>query len=429
MKINFNLTLISIVGLLLVLISLPLGYRLLFSQNIKRKEIISLATNLDKADHHTINALGYIQPKNRIIKLAGPSQFFNGRIVDLKIKEGDVVQKGQIIATLDNLETQQAALNTAKLNVKVHSEQINQLLAGEAKKGEIKAQQALIASLKAQFIGDVAIQKSRIARFQAEFFREEEANNAKINRLQAELNHAQIECSRYQTLHKDGAVNTSTLDTICLVVKTTEEMIKEAQANKNKTLETLKKEQQEAKDTLNKTLSTFPQQISQAQATLVKLQEVRSVDLKVAQAEREQALAQVSQAKAESDLAVVRSPVRGEILKIHTFAGEKINAEGIVDLVQIDEMYVIAEVYETDIKKIHINNTATIQSRALNKNLTGKVVQISKEIGKKNIFNTDPTLNIDARVFAVKIKLEPSSTPEAANFINLEVDVKINTNS
>ena len=91
-------------------------------------------------------------------------------------------------------------------------------------------------------------------------------------------------------------------------------------------------------------------------------------------------------------------------------------------------MYVIAQIYETEINKIRVGQTATISSAALKNKLTGIVEQIALEVGKKDVFNSDPTLAVDARVAQVKIRLNSGDTQQAASLINLEVEVAISTN-
>jgi HlyD family secretion protein len=92
-------------------------------------------------------------------------------------------------------------------------------------------------------------------------------------------------------------------------------------------------------------------------------------------------------------------------------------------------MYVIAQIYETEINKIRLGQTATISSGALKNKLTGIVEQIALEVGKKDVFNSDPTLAVDARVVQVKIRLNSGDNQQAASLINLEVEVAISTNS
>ena len=389
----------------------------------------NLAISATTIENETVTALGRIEPKDEVISLSGPSHLFNGRVIQVLVKEGDRVEQGQVIAILDNHNLEKAALDAAKQKVKVAEARLAQVQTGDAKIGEIAAQQAHIASISAQFNGETATENARIARLEVELLRQQDVQEATIARLKAEWNNAQIECWRYETLLQDGAVSASTRDSKCLEEKSNFEELKEQEADRNRIIETLEEEINEARATLNKILSTFPPQIVETKANLSKLKEVRPVDVQVARAEVDEAIATVAQAKADLELAYVRAPVNGEILKINTFPGESISTEGIVDLAQTQEMYVVAEVYETDISKISIGQTATIYSRALSVNFKGKVAQISSKIGKKNVFNTDPTLDIDARVFEVKIRLDPSHNQESAKLINSQVEVEINSSS
>ncbi|MCX8483407.1 MAG: hypothetical protein ORN50_07480, partial [Crocinitomicaceae bacterium] len=92
-------------------------------------------------------------------------------------------------------------------------------------------------------------------------------------------------------------------------------------------------------------------------------------------------------------------------------------------------MYVIAEIYETDISKIKVGQLASISSMALPRKLTGTVEKIGVQIGKRNVVNNDPAINTDSRVAEVKIRLNSEDVNEAANLINLQVDVKVQTNT
>ena len=404
-------------------------YRALSAKIINQQEKSSPINPSEVTHHQTVTAIGRIEPKNKIIKLSGPSHLFNGRIIKVLVQEGEKVKQGQIIAILDNFHKQQAVLEVAQQRVKVAQAQLKQVMKGEAKQGEIAAQEAEITYLEAQFQGEVATQKAKIARLEAELLRQQDIEVAEIERLKAELDHAAKECKRYDKLFEDGAVNTSTRDSKCLEAKTFQEQLKETQADKNRIVETLQEEINEARATLNQILSTFPSQITQAKATLNQLKEIRSVDVQVAQAELSEAIASVTEAKADLELAYVKAPVDGQILKIHTFAGERIGNEGIVDLGQTEQMYVVAEVYESDIEQIQIGQAAIISSSALPIKFTGIVEQIGLQVGKKDVFNTDPTLDIDARVFEVKIHLDSSHSEQAAGLINLQVEVEINTKS
>lgn len=60
----------------------------------------------------TICARGRFEPKDGIIKVAGPSQaaIFSNVISELRIKEGDRVEAGQVIAVFDSYSSKQAAV-------------------------------------------------------------------------------------------------------------------------------------------------------------------------------------------------------------------------------------------------------------------------------------------------------------------------------
>jgi HlyD family secretion protein len=347
---------------------------------------------VQKPVNKSVAALGRIQTKDKIINLSGPSALQSARLDRVLVKDGNTVRKGQLIAILDNVAQLQTTLEKAKLGVKVAQSQLAQVKAGSTKQADIAAQQARIADLEAQFQGSITTQQ------------------AKITRLEAELKNAQTEYGRFNSLYKQGAISASTNDTKRLAVDSLE-----AQRNQEKA-------------SLQQILSSFPNQIKEAKASLGKLKEIRPVDVQVAQSELEKAITAVPEAQANIDLAYIRAPIDGKILKVNVFPGETIGEKGIVDLAQTQEMYVVAEVYETEISKIQVGQKATISSRALPKELTGKVEIIGTQVGKKNVLNNDPALDIDSRVAEVKIRLNPTDTALAANFINLQVDSKIEIN-
>jgi HlyD family secretion protein len=124
-------------------------------------------------------------------------------------------------------------------------------------------------------------------------------------------------------------------------------------------------------------------------------------------------------------LALVQSPQTGQILKIHTFAGERVGEKGIVALGNTQQMDVVAEVYETDIHKVAIGQQATIKSQGLSSELSGKVTEIGLQIGKKDVLGTDPAADSDVRVVEVKISLDPDSSQKVRTLTNLQVNVII----
>jgi len=133
--------------------------------------------------------------------------------------------------------------------------------------------------------------------------------------------------------------------------------------------------------------------------------------------------ADVQTAQAELDLAGVRSPITGTVLKIHARTGERVGPDGIAEIGETDKMYAVAEVYETDVQRIRVGQRATVSSRAFPQSLQGTVERIGQKVAKQDVLNTDPAAKTDARVVEVRVRLEDAA--QVAGLTNLEAEVAI----
>lgn len=338
-----------------------------------------------------VTALGRLEPKGEVIQLSAPSQ--GSRVGQLLVKVGDRVRKGQVIAYLDTRDREEASVEQALEQVKVQKTRLAIVLAG-AKTGEIQAQSANVERITAQLREELA------------------ARDATISRIRAEVQNATKEYERYQFLQQQGAVSASLRDDKKLILDVAQRRLEEVKALRRQTQETLVK------------------QIKEARSTLSKIAEVRPVDIASAQAEVDRASSAVKQARAELDLAVIKAPRDGQILRINTWAGEIIDTKkGIVSLGETSQMYAVAEVYETDLPRIRAGQKATITSVSggvLTEPLTGVVDEIGLEVMKKDVLNTDPAAEIDARVIEVKIRLNAVDSQKVAGFSNMKLKVAIN---
>ena len=145
--------------------------------------------------------------------------------------------------------------------------------------------------------------------------------------------------------------------------------------------------------------------------------------LDAAQMDLDIALADLAAARANLELAVVRSPVRAQVLEIHAYPGERVGPEGIMELGRTDRMYAVAEVYETDITGVEVGQLATVRTPAMEEALTGKVERISLKVGRLDVIGTDPIAKTDARVVEVFILLDDSDA--VSRFTNMQVKVEI----
>ncbi|MEY4517560.1 MAG: hypothetical protein RLZZ499_159, partial [Cyanobacteriota bacterium] len=174
--------------------------------------------------------------------------------------------------------------------------------------------------------------------------------------------------------------------------------------------------------------NTLQQQISAAEATLDSVGEVRQVDVIKAQAEEDKAIATLNQAEEDLELTKVKAPRDGQIIKINAYPGEVVGDDGIVEFAQTSKMMVVAEVYESDIGKVKVGQTASITSEtgAFAEKLTAEVRQIGLKIGKQDVLSTDPAADVDSRVVEVEIHFDPETSSRVSHLTNSKAIVKIN---
>lgn len=413
---------------------------------------------------NSTTAIGHLEPRGEVIRLSAPTAGMQAgsRVQQLLIKEGDKVKQGQVVAILDNHDTQVAALEEAKAKLQESRANLAQVRAGSPRdiqaqtsviarlqaqlRGERDAQQAMIARIAAQLSGEKIAQQATVNRLEAELVGQKDSLRATLTRIQAEQRNTQVDAQRYEMLYKEGAISQQERDRRRLsaitsnqqvvegqaalrqTIATIRQQIAEARANQVKTLSTLQQQLIEAKVNRDKTIATLQRQIDEEKARLNRLLEVRPTDMQMAQAQVSNAIAMVRKAEAELKLSYVRAPINSEILKVHTKSGEAINQMGIAEIGQTDQMIVITEVPEDSIGKVRLGQNATITSDngAFNGELKGTVAEIGRKIGKKDVLNTDPAADVDARVVQVKIAITPEDSSKVAGLTYAKVVVEIN---
>jgi HlyD family secretion protein len=333
-----------------------------------------------------VAALGRIEPRGEVVRVSGPSTEILGR---LEVKQGDAVRAGSILGYLESYGERKAERDVAASQLA----EAKQKLQATTQYGQAQIREAQTRVLQAK-----APVESEIA-----------AERANVGRLQAELALAQQDLARQQTLQSQGAISQQELDQQVSAARQAEESLRNAQAVLSQ------KESERAAEVRN------AQAQFQAQQANLPLTQV--------QAAVESSQQNLNLAEAKLERTIVRAPSSGRVLRITTRAGEAIGSNGILDLGDTSQMFVVAEVYETDIGLVKVGQRATINSRngAFSEPLTGKVASIGWQIFKNNVLDDDPAANADARVVEVRIQLDDSKAVEALT--NLQVDVKIDVES
>ncbi|MCP6757208.1 MAG: ABC exporter membrane fusion protein [Fischerella sp. CENA71] len=368
---------LSIIGSAFTLALIGLNISNLTTPNHKLSEQTTLPQRLE------VVALGRLEPKGEVIHINGPR---GERIARLEVSRGDIIQSGEIIAYLESYEEQVAERDYALTQVAEAKEKL---------KASTEYVQTQIQEAKTRII-----QVERPGNFEVE------AQQATVRQLEAELRLAEEDLQRSHSLHTDGAISQQSL----------EQQISKTQQ--------LQEQLNNAKASLIQLESALKANLSNAQAQL------RSQQANLLLAQRQIALGSAQKnlnlAEARLRRTIIRAPRAGQILKTLTYPGEAIGDDGILEMGDTSQMYVVAEVYESDVGLVKLGQPATITSRngAFSKAITGKVVEIGWQIFKNNILSDDPAANADARVVEVRIRLDDSKPIKA--FTNLQVDVKIN---
>lgn len=170
-------------------------------------------------------------------------------------------------------------------------------------------------------------------------------------------------------------------------------------------------------------VTTLEASIRAERARLEGLSEIRPADVEVAAREVASAQADVARARLAVDESVVLSPIAGRVVRILSKPGEEIGSQAILTLAYSKRMYVLAEVYEGDLRFLKVGQKATISSDALSQKITGSVEKIGQEIGKTSVFPASPAAVTDARVGTAQILLDTPN--DVVGLIGGQVTVSI----
>jgi HlyD family secretion protein len=297
----------------------------------------------------SVVCLGRILPLNGVIRLAQPASSYPGLspVVEIDVRVGELVKKGQVIAILENRSRLETTWKTA----------VAQALVAKAQEAKVKAG------------GSPA----------------EAAQRAEVARLAAEVEAARVNQGRSDTLRNDSAISDVGYQATLLALGTSKNLLEAAQQR------------------------------------LKSLVDVDEMDRNLVDAQYEAAAAEADHDRAELEQAFIRAPSDGQILRINAHPGETIGPDGVVEIAEVNPLYVIAEVDESDAGRVRPGERATISGAAFSGTLGGVVEWVGTRVGRNGIVTTDPTVASDSRVVEARIRLDKSD--DAAHFLQASVTV------
>lgn len=372
----------------------------------------------------TIDATGTIKPLN-IVEVSSKA---SGKILELKVDAGDYVEKDDIIAVIEttyvqisleqaqaDLQSAEARLEQAEIDIQLQREQ-SDIQIRQSQESLAEAQQRLI-----QLKEDIRLEKIankrgvmdaknglNIANIRYKLLTSDEVRDENRRRAQASLDQDKAnldlvtaEHQRNKKLYDKELISQAALET-------SQAQLKSAQARHQSSVENLNLVEKPAteaelelgqadirKAEFNLELAEERVEAEASRDMDIKLQEQRIVQaeesLKLAQANRKQITrkerdietarlsvkrnqTQLELRQIEYDDTVIKAPISGTILEKKVEEGQLITSrlstlsstEGqtIVTMADLDTVYVVTEVDETDIGKIQIGQPVTITVEA-----------------------------------------------------------------
>ncbi len=372
----------------------------------------------------TIEATGTIKPLN-IVEVSSKA---SGKILELKVDAGDYVQKDDIIAVVEttyvqisleqaqaDLQSAEARLEQAEIDIQLQREQ-SDIQIRQSQESLAEAQQRLI-----QLKEDIRLEKIankrgvmdaenslNIAKIRYKLLTSDEVRDENKRRAQASLEQDKAnldlvtaEHERNKKLHEKELISQAALES-------SQAQLKSAQARHRSAEENLKLVEEPAteaelelgkadikKAEFNLELANERVEAEASRDMDIELQQQRIVQaeesLKLAQANRKQITrkerdietarlavkrnqTQLELRQIEYDDTVIKAPISGTILEKLVEEGQVITSrlsslsstegQAIVTMADLDTVYVVTEVDETDIGKVQIGQPVTITVEA-----------------------------------------------------------------
>ena len=153
--------------------------------------------------------------------------------------------------------------------------------------------------------------------------------------------------------------------------------------------------------------------------------EQSAINLKRLSAEIAHAQSELKVIEAELNNAQIGVPISGTILKIFIRPGERIGDKGLLEIADLTELDVVAEVYESDLLRIRIGQSGCINAVGFKRSYHAQVRELGFPVRKNDLNDTDPLADRDNRIIEVRLTLEPEAVADLQHQIFRQVKVRI----
>lgn len=411
---------------------------------------VTLATATTQAMEETVSAQGTLAPaEGASTKVAAVTA---GRLVTVLVKEGQTVQAGQVVATLDD-RVSQAQERGAEAALRTSQAQVRQAdLATEATRSDQEAsvRTARLALTAAKTERDNAIQSARTALELARTdnarlvagARPQEVAQAEdtLKQAKATRDRATAEVDRVVFLFEKGVVANRQVEDARTALAVAEAAVDTAQQQLTLVQEGARAEERQAsllrvrqaEEALALAKSSGDARVAQAEAALHQAEQAAlqiAVKQQEAQAQRAavaQKQADVAAARTSAGYAVLRAPISGTVTRRALNPGDQADpATPILEIADTHNLDLVASVPGTAEAALRVGMPAQITLAAGGgSEFTGQVRSIGQVDPQTNLLTvrivvTDPERHLKAGAFAtakIVVRREPKAVviPKAA---------------
>ena len=163
----------------------------------------------------------------------------------------------------------------------------------------------------------------------------------------------------------------------------------------------------------------------EAEAVLTTLSSPRAEDLAIAEARLASAAAALDKARADATLARITAPIAGTVLKIYVRAGDQLGTDGLLDLANLDQLDVVADVYETDVPRLRVGATAEVIVPGVAARYAATVREIGWQVRRTTQAGTAPVAATDSRTVEVRLTLGEEGRLALMRRVNMQVQVVV----
>ncbi|SFP86002.1 HlyD family secretion protein [Nitrosomonas cryotolerans] len=129
--------------------------------------------------------------------------------------------------------------------------------------------------------------------------------------------------------------------------------------------------------------------------------------------------------EAELENTFIYAPITGTILKILAWPGERIRDSGLLEMADLTQLDVVAEIYESDLPRVKVGQKAYITAPGFRHPYHARVRELGFQVRKNDLNDTDPLADRDNRIIEVRLTLEPKAVVDLRHQIFRQVQVRI----